>query len=172
MEIEHKILPNNEVIAGVINALESIPRVVLPVRGYSMLPFIIGDVDSVELVKPEKVEVGDVDSVELVKTQSVEVGDVILAWINGSRYVVHRVIKVDGDNVQLMGDGNLGGDEHCKISDVAAKAEYVVSPNGKRTYLYSPGQIRASRLWWKIKPVRRWILAIYRRTVLKWKIKK
>ena len=156
MEIEHKILPNNEVIAGVINALESIPRVVLPVRGYSMLPFIIGDVDSVELVKPEKVEVGDV----------------VLAWINDCRYVVHRVIKVDGDNVQLMGDGNLGGDEHCKISDVAAKAEYVVSPNGKRTYLYSPGQIRASRLWWKIKPVRRWILAIYRRTVLKWKIKK
>ena len=156
MEIEHKILPNNEVIAGVINALESIPRVVLPVRGYSMLPFIIGDVNSVELVKPEKVEVGDV----------------VLAWINDCRYVVHRVIKVDGDNVQLMGDGNLGGDEHCKISDVAAKAEYVVSPNGKRKYLYSPGQIRASRLWWKIKPVRRWILAIYRRTVLKWKIKK
>ena len=156
MEIEHKILPNNEVIAGVINALESIPRVVLPVRGYSMLPFIIGDVDSVELVKPERVEVGDV----------------VLAWINDSRYVVHRVIKVDGDNMQLMGDGNLGGDEHCKISEVVARAEYVISPNGRRAYLYSPWRVRASRLWWKIKPVRRWILAIYRRTVLKWKIKK
>ena len=156
MEIEHKILPNNEVIAGVINALESIPRVVLPVRGYSMLPFIIGDVDSVELVKPEKVEVGDV----------------VLAWINDCRYVVHRVIKVDGDDVQLMGDGNLGGDEHCKISDVAAKAEYVVSPNGRRAYLYSPWRVRASRLWWKIKPVRRWILAIYRRTVLRYKLTK
>ena len=156
MEIEHKILPNNEVIAGVINALESIPRVVLPVRGYSMLPFIIGDVDSVELVKPERVEVGDV----------------VLAWINDSRYVVHRVIKVDGDNMQLMGDGNLGGDEHCKISEVVARAEYVISPNGRRAYLYSPWRVRASRLWWKIKPVRRWILAIYRRTVLRYKLTK
>jgi hypothetical protein len=85
--------------------------------------------------------------------------------------VVHRVIKVDGEDVQLMGDGNLGGDERCKMSDVVAKAEYVVSPNGKRTYLYSPRQVRASRFWWKIKPVRRWILAVYRRTVLKWKLK-
>ena len=152
----HKTLPTNEVIVGVITALETVPRVVLPVRGTSMLPFIVGDVDSVELVK----------------TQHVEVGDVILAWINGSRYVVHRVIKVDGDNVQLMGDGNLGGEEHCKISDVAAKAEYVISPSGRRAYLYSPWRVRASRFWWKIKPVRRWILAIYRRTVLKYKLAK
>ena len=152
----HKTLPTNEVIAGVIKTLETVPRVVLPVRGTSMLPFIIGDVDSVELVK----------------TDSVEVGDVILAWINGCRYVIHRVIKVDGDNVQLMGDGNLGGEEHCKMSDVAAKAEYVISPNGRRAYLYSPWRVRASRFWWKIKPVRRWILAVYRRTVLKYKLAK
>jgi len=152
---EHKTLPTNEVIAGVIKALETVPRVVLPVRGNSMLPFIIGDVDSVELVK----------------TEHVEVGDVILAWINGSRYVIHRVIKVDGDDVQLMGDGNLSGDERCKVSDVVAKAEYVVTPNGRRAYLYSPWRVRASRFWWKIKPVRRWILAVYRRTVLKWKLR-
>lgn len=153
---EIKTLPNNDVIAGVITALETVPRVILPVRGISMLPFIIGDLDSVELVK----------------AQLVEVGDVVLAWINNSRYVVHRIIKIDGDNVQLMGDGNLSGNEFCKISDVVAKAEYVVRPNGKRTYLYSPGQIRASRFWWKIKPLRRWILAIYRRTILKYKIHK
>ena len=153
---EQKTLPNNDVIAGVITALETVPRVILPVRGISMLPFIIGDVDSVELVKPGLIEVGDV----------------VLAWINGNRYVVHRVIKVDGDNVQLMGDGNLSGNEFCKISDVVAKAEYVISPSGRRAYLYSPWRVRASRFWWKIKPVRRWILAIYRRTILKYKIHK
>ena len=153
---EHKTLANNDVIAGVITALETVPRVILPVRGISMLPFIIGDVDSVELVK----------------TDRVEVGDVILAWINGCKYVIHRVIKVDGDDVQLMGDGNLGGEEHCKMSDVAAKAEYVISPSGRRAYLYSPWRVRASRFWWKIKPIRRWILAIYRRTVLKYKLAK
>ena len=152
--MEHKAsisLPNNEVIAGVIKALETIPRVILPVRGNSMLPFIIGDRDSVELVRP----------------QCLEVGDVVLAWINGNRYVIHRIISIDDDNIRLMGDGNQGGDERCKVSDVVARAEYVVSPNGKRVYLYTPWRIRASRVWWAIKPLRRWILAIYRRTVLK-----
>ena len=148
---ERKTLPNNEIIAGVITALETVPCVVLPIRGNSMLPFIIGDVESVELVKP----------------QSVEVGDVVLAWINGSRYVIHRIISIDGDQIRLMGDGNLSGDERCKVSDVVAKAEYVVRPNGKRSYLYAPWRVRASRLWWKLKPIRRWILAIYRRTILK-----
>lgn len=148
----HKTLPNNEIIAGVIKMLETVPRVVLPVRGNSMLPFIIGDRDSVELVKP----------------RFVEVGDVVLAWINGNRYVIHRVVSIDGDRLRLMGDGNLRGDERCKTSDVVAKAEYVISPHGKRAYLYSPWRVRASRLWWMLKPLRRWILAIYRRTILRW----
>ncbi len=146
-----KTLPNNEVIAGVISVLETTPRVVLPVKGNSMLPFIIGGVESVELVKP----------------QTVAVGDVVLAWINDSRYVVHRVIRIDGDRVQLMGDGNLGGEEFCRQSDVKARAEYVISRKGHRRYLYAPWRVRASRLWWTLKPVRRWILAVYRRTVLK-----
>ena len=148
---ERKTLPNNEVIAGVIATLETVPRVVLPIRGFSMLPFIIGDLESVELVKP----------------QTVKVGDVVLAWINGSRYVIHRVISLDGDQVRLMGDGNLSGDERCNMVDVVAKAEYVISPTGKRSYLYSPWRVRASRFWWKLMPIRRWLLAIYRRTILK-----
>lgn len=149
--MESKILPNNEVITEVIRLLETTPAVILPVKGYSMNPFIIGGLESVELVKPE----------------TVKVGDVVLAWINGSRYVIHRVVSIDGDQIRLMGDGNLSGDEHCLTADVVAKAEYVVSPSGKRSYLYSPWRVRASHLWWRLKPIRRWILAIYRRTILK-----
>lgn len=149
--MNYKSLPNNEVIDAVISILETGSPVVLPVRGNSMLPFIIGGVESVELVKPEQVRVGDV----------------VLAWINGCRYVVHRVIKVEGDHVQLMGDGNLGGDEHCGLADVKARADYVINKHGQRRYLYTPWRIRASHLWWNLKPVRRYILAIYRRVWLK-----
>lgn len=152
METETKILPNNEIISEVIRLLETCPAVKLPVKGYSMLPFIIGGQESVELVKP----------------QTVKVGDVVLAWINGCCYVIHRVISIEGDDVQLMGDGNLSGDEHCKVSEVAARADYVIGRNGKRRYLYSPWRVRGSRLWWRLKPMRRWILAVYRRTILKY----
>lgn len=152
--MNHKTLPNNEVIAGVISMLETNPRVVLPVKGYSMLPFIIGGVESVELVK----------------TDAPAVGDVVLAWINDSRYVVHRIIRIEGDRIQLMGDGNLGGNEFCRPSDVAARADYVIDRHGRKRYLYAPWRVRASRLWWALKPIRRIILAVYRRTWLKFEI--
>lgn len=151
MEIEHKILPNNEVIGELIKFLDEGQRVILPVKGNSMLPFIIGDRESVELVKPDHVAVGDV----------------VLAWINGCRYVVHRIIQIKNNQVQLMGDGNLSGDEYCLISDVKARAEYVIGKDGKKHDLYTHRRVQASRLWWKLKPLRRYILAIYRRTWLK-----
>ena len=151
MEVVHKVLPNNEILRDLILLVNEGQRVTLPVKGYSMLPFIIGGKESVELVKPE----------------TVAVGDVVLAWINGNRFVVHRIIKIDGDRVQLMGDGNLTDDEYCQISDVKARAEYVVAPDGKRRYLYTDTRLRFSRLWCWLLPVRRWILAIYRRSLLK-----
>lgn len=153
--MEYKTLPNNELIAEVIRLLDTCSSVILPVKGYSMLPFIIGDVESVELVKPE----------------TVKVGDVVLAWINGSRYVVHRVIKVDGDNIELMGDGNLVGGEYCKLSDVAARADYVVDKNEQKRYLYTPWRVRGSRLWWRLRPVRRILLGVYRRSILKFELR-
>ena len=151
-----KILPNNEIIGEVIRLLETSPAVILPVKGNSMLPFIIGGQESVELVKPD----------------SIAVGDVVLAWINDCRYVIHRIIRIDGDIVQLMGDGNLSGDEYCKRSEVAARADYVIDKKGRKRYLYTPWRIRGSRLWWRLKPLRRLILGVYRRTWLKLIIQK
>lgn len=151
MEVVHKVLPNNEILRDLIKLVNEGQRVILSVKGNSMLPFIIGGKESVELVKPN----------------AIAVGDVVLAWINGCRYVVHRIIKIDGDQVQLMGDGNLTDDEYCQLSDVKAYAEYVIAPNGKRRYLYTTSRLRLSRLWRRLLPVRRWILAVYRRSLLK-----
>lgn len=147
-----KTLANNIVIKDAIALVREGRRVVLPVKGFSMNPFIIGDRESVELVSPH---------------QPLKVGDVVLAWVNGTHYVVHRIIGIDGDKVTLMGDGNIAGVEYCTTDEVAAVAEYVVAPNGKRRYLYASGRMRFARLWGRLLPVRRWILAIYRRTLFK-----
>ncbi len=121
--------------------------VTLPVKGNSMLPFIIGGKESVILQKPDHPKLGDV----------------VLAWVENCRYVVHRIIKIDGHDVVLMGDGNIIGTEHCKIDDICAIATHVVSADGKRHDLYSKWRMRATRLWWYLRPIRRYILAIYRR---------
>jgi len=124
---------------------EGIP-VTLPVNGWSMLPFIIGGKEKVILQQPGLLQRGDI----------------VLAWVEGSRYVVHRIISIEGNRVTLMGDGNIVGTEHCLLSDVKARATHVVNDKGTHD-LYTPWRKKAARVWWWLRPVRRYILAIYRR---------
>ena len=150
-----KTLYGDVLIKETIALVEEGRRVVLPVKGFSMHPFIIGGKESVELVRP---------------SEPLKKDDVVLAWADGTHYVIHRIIGIDGNQVTLMGDGNCFGVEHCRTDEVSALAEYVVAPNGKRRYLYTKTRLRFAHLWRRLLPIRRWLLAIYRRTLLKLKI--
>ena len=122
--------------------------VTLPVAGRSMLPFIIGGRESVILAKPE----------------NLKRGVVALAWIEQRRYVLHRIEKIEQDKVTLMGDGNILGREYCTLADVRAIATHVVDASHRNHDLYTPWRCLASKLWWTLLPVRRYLLAIYRLT--------
>ena len=121
--------------------------VTLPVNGRSMLPFIIGGQESVILQKPE----------------AVEVGDVVLAWVEDCRWVVHRIIGINGDRVVLMGDGNIVGVEHCTVSDVKARVTHVVDVKGKQHDLYNRWRRIGAKIWFCLRPIRRYLLFIYRK---------
>ena len=140
------VISDIRIIEEAVKLVDDGVIVTLPVNGTSMLPFIIGGRESVILQKPRQPKIGDV----------------VLAWVEDCRYVVHRIIRVDGENVTLMGDGNLAGTEHCTTGDLKAIATHVVSRDGKRHDLYCPWRQRASRLWWHLRPIRRYLLAIYR----------
>ena len=121
--------------------------VTLPVDGQSMLPFIIGGKESVILQRPGLIDVGDV----------------VLAWVENRRYVVHRIIQIDDDCVTLMGDGNLMGTEHCLLNDIKARVTHVVDEKERTHYLYKGWRKLAAKVWYWLRPVRRYLLAIYRR---------
>ena len=121
--------------------------VTLPVNGRSMLPFIIGGQESVILQK----------------TDTVQVGDVVLAWVEGCRWVVHRIIRIDSDRVTLMGDGNIVGTEHCTIADVKARVTHVVDVKGQPHDIYSRWRTLGAKVWWWLRPIRRYLLFIYRK---------
>lgn len=152
MDTKVKTVYADILVKEAIALLEEGRRVVLPVKGTSMHPFIISGRDSIELVSP---------------SEPLKEYDVVWAWVDGSHYVIHRIIAIDGDKVSLMGDGNSNGVEHCRTDEVMALAEYVIAPNGKRRYLYTKTRLGFARLWRRLLPVRRWLLAIYRRTFLK-----
>ncbi len=139
-------MSDNEILESAISLVNEGLSVTFPVKGRSMLPFIIGSRESVIFVQPG----------------TPAVGDVVLAWVEGCRYVVHRIIRIDGDSVTLMGDGNVCGVEHCGLSDVKARADYVVDARGGKHYIYNRWRVRAARLWFRLRPIRRYLLFIYR----------
>ncbi len=140
-------MTDNEIIEEAVRLVREGVSVTLPVNGNSMLPFIIGGKESVILQQPELPKVGGV----------------VLAWADGYRYVVHRIVRIDGERVTLMGDGNLMGTEHCLIGDIKARVTHVVDAKGRTHYLYKGWRKLAAKVWFWLRPVRRYLLAIYRR---------
>jgi len=125
--------------------------------GVSMRPFIEGDRDSVIMAK---------------LTREPQRGDIVLASIAGAAgsksYVLHRLIrKEQGKNGQteyvLQGDGNIIGEERCRREDIIAHVIRIERPDGRRKCL-SRGY-----LWYLLRPVRKWLLKIYRHTWLIWR---
>lgn len=108
-----------------------------------MLPFI----------RPDK------DSVVLKKKDSVSIGDIVLADLKG-RYVLHRVIKEDGEKLTLMGDGNVRGTESCSRKDVLGTVVTIMK-NGVKPVV--PGK---GKLWKTLLPARRYLLAFYKRVIM------
>lgn len=145
-------LPNDLFLKGVRELLQEGHTATLRVRGNSMRPFL----------EDRR------DSIVLTAVTHVEVGDAVLSEISPGTYVFHRIIAIDGDQVTLMGDGNVRGTEHCTKEDVKANAVAVIR-KGKTYSTESRRWRRYSRVWMRLRPVRRWLLAIHRRLPKGWR---
>lgn len=140
-------LSNEILIPKIVSLLEEDKTVTLPLKGFSMRPFLESDRDKALLIK-----VADFN-----------VGDPVLAEVAPHRYVLHRVTKIDGDVVTLLGDGNLTP-EYCYKKDVRASVIgfYRKGKNkldridGRKWKVYS-------KIWMTLRPIRRLLLAIYKR---------
>lgn len=119
------------------------------VKGYSMRPFLEHERDKVILTQV---------------TQPLKVADAILAEVTPGHYVLHRIIDIQGENITMMGDGNLRGVEHCTTHDVRGLVTHYIRPN--RTLLASDVKLQKRiRQWRKLLPVRRFLLLIYKATI-------
>jgi len=141
-----KELPNDKFLPFVISELHSVKgkTVTIPLRGRSMRPFLEDNRDKALLT---------------ITTQP-NVGDAVLAEVSPGRFVLHRIVGIDDDNVTLRGDGNLGT-EHCRTGDVKAKAigfyrKGHCKPDmtdGMKWKIYSA-------VWTRLLPIRRYLLFI------------
>lgn len=141
-------LPNDVMLPEVAKMLSEGKQVTIRAKGNSMLPFIRGGADSVVLEKKE----------------AYVVGDIVLAEIRPRQFVLHRFLKLEGDRMILMGDGNLSGTEECTRDKVLGRAVTIIH-RGKQIDCTSKKERCKARVWGALLPVRRYLLAIYRRII-------
>ena len=134
------VLPNDVMLGEVSQLLHEGREVVMTPKGNSMRPFIRGQVDNVRLQR----------------SKELKVGDIVLAYYKG-RYILHRIINIEGDQVTMMGDGNLQGVEQVLKSDISGVVVEIITPEGQRR------KPSSGWIWHKLLPFRKYLLKIYRK---------
>ena len=130
--------PNAQLLPEIIKLLNEGHTVTLQLRGFSMRPFLEDKRDKALLAKRE----------------IYNIGEPVLAEI---------IIKIEGEDVTLKGDGNLTT-ESCKMKDIKAIAVGFYRKNhqtldridGRKWRIYSA-------IWTALSPCRRYLLAFYRK---------
>lgn len=139
----HKLLIDPKIIFGDFVRLRGeVTELTFIPSGMSMYPFIIGGHDIVKLRKQS-----------IVKYL-----DIVVAHIPDKGYVLHRVYKVSGNRLTLMGDGNIQAKEYCEIPDVVGVVSYI---NG--TCCNSIFFRFGSYIWIKLRFVRKYLLWLLRK---------
>ena len=134
------ILPNEVLLGEVARLLGEGREVVMTPKGRSMLPFIRGEVDRIKLQQPD----------------GLSVGDIVLAYF-GNRYVLHRIVGINGDKITLMGDGNLKDVEQGDRKDVVGVVVEIITPDNRHR---KPGK---AWLWRHTLFLRKYLLKVYRK---------
>ena len=149
-EVVHRDMPNDRLLPLVRKFIADGHTVTMPVKGYSMRPFL-------EHVR---------DQVTLDAFDQLHVGDAVLAEILPGHFVLHRIIHLNDDGfITMMGDVNLRGTEYCHISNVCGLVTEYVRPNNHVTLASNRWLRFCIRVWRHLLPIRRWLLYIYRLTI-------
>ena len=133
---------NDVLLPFVVEELKAGHTATLPLRGRSMRPFLEDGRDKALL----KIEAHP------------KVGDAVLAEISKGHFVLHRIIKIEGEQVTLRGDGNLS-EEHCMLSDIRAKAIGFYRKGRNALDSTESHKWRIYSWWWtRLYPIRRYLL--------------
>lgn len=136
MEQRRRTIANILAFSQARDLLKAGSSVEIAVRGQSMLPFFQSG--SKILLRP-------------IRESDFKVGHVVLAETAQGNYVVHRIYRLDKEQVTLLGDGNLIGTETMPRTQV-----YGIVDCG---WLH----LQLAALWRIMRPLRRYPLAILRR---------
>ena len=147
--MDKRLVENEILLPKVAELIASGHTVTLLVKGQSMNPFLRNARDHVTLAP--------------FTSEQLQPGVVVLAReLEQERIVLHRIIWREGERLTLQGDGNVKGAEQTTVDRVMGLVIEVI--RGRRHYDTLGRTWRYYSYCWKIlRPVRHWLLALYRR---------
>ncbi len=140
------VLNNDLLFGNVIALLNEGKKVTIPVKGYSMLPFIIGERDLVVLEKPS----GEVKK------------DDIILFTQYGRYILHRVIDVQNNIAIIQGDGIIINKETADMDHIHGRVIKILRHGKREVDPYTPSMLKRVHCWQKLGKLRRYPLWILR----------
>ncbi len=138
----------NDFMAEAARLLREGKSVKIHITGESMLPFIHGGRDVVE-IEP-----------------CPSAGD-LPAWCCPfycweGKYMIHRYIGHDGEFCLMLGDGNIARIEKVKREEIIGLLRRIYRPDGSVQDCTSPRWLKRGGWWYRLKPLRRWLLPAMR----------
>ena len=149
-----KFLRNEEFLPHVIELANKGHDVTIPLRGFSMRPFLEDGRDRAVLVKIDR---------------QLKVGDIVLSELFPGHYALHRLIYVSETHIQMLGDGNLNPDPMVPIEQAKVLAKGFYRKGSKHFDSVDGLKFRCySWIWTKFSArQKRYLLAIWRRIPLR-----
>lgn len=151
-QMRPQVINNKPFFDELIAQINSGRSVVIRAKGWSMLPLVWDDRDTITLSP--------------LTADSIRVGRIVLAQMGSGRYVVHRIVRIKGDRVELRGDGNPYQIEYVHREKVLAEMT-AVRRAGKELNSASPLWKVITHLWPANGFLRRVLLFGYRRLVIR-----
>lgn len=143
-------IPNNLFFTEIEKILSEGQNVSITVKGRSMMP-LLNSMRDVVVLSP-------------VSKQTLIVGQIVLFRYK-DRHLLHRIIKIDSENIIIQGD-STHATEIVTSADIIGVVTAIIRPNRKKIILPNRWEKLYFRLWFLLKPFRRYLLAIYRRVFL------
>lgn len=138
-------IPNDAFFNLVEDEISNGRKVQFRIKGDSMSPLLRDNKDDIVLYPC----VGD----ELSPM------DIVLFRYKG-KYLLHRIIRREGNRLYIQGDGSYIAKEECFIDDVIGKVQMIVRPSGKIISVNSWQWRWLSYIWLKIRIIRNLLLRI------------
>ena len=109
-----RVVENAGLFAQVEQAVAEGHSVTITVRGVSMRPLLRDLRDKVVLERVNRLRVGD-----------------IALFLYGDRHLLHRIRRIEGEQITMQGDALLQTTEECTREQVIATVSKIICPSGR-----------------------------------------